>query len=408
MTLAASSLRNIFFLAIRAGRSVRQAFDCGIQVLRSSPNKQFLNDAAKFVLLPENAQHSEALAAHGPRCGSPEALHPTRRALPEERSWGALPARVEDFVGREVDMSLLLQSLKDNSHQRRCVEVFGSSGIGKAALMAEMGRFVKLRHNIFSEVFWIEKCQGNSAEVSIECEEGLKRLRARLMHIPRKRVLLLIGNPYLVLWSPVLRLLDMPNVHIVVKTTSDVQWVSEVHDSVTAAGAKPVRFDLGALEPLAQARLFLSRASRPLYNSEVLGQQYTSGTSHGAFWRPSKPVDYLVLASSSLLLQHAGNPRSISIAAQELKSDGLQAARKPRHELMCRKVRLVMPDGSERCEWLESRMLVRDVAQDLLPELQPDRISVFIEGCRAQPNMPLSCFKEDASLGFLVVELRIL
>jgi len=397
-----------FFLAISAGRTVWQAFKCGLQVLRSSPNKQFQNDAGKFALLPENAGHSEVLVcARSPRCFSADVQQDAEHMRAEDSPWGALPARVEDFVGREMDMSHLLRALKHNSHQRRCVEVLGRSGIGKAACMVEVGHFVKLRHNIFSEVRWIRKDE--DGEGASSCEEGLKQLRSRLVKTPRKRVLLLLENPQLVLWSPVWHLLDHPNVHMVIRGSSDVQSMAKVHDAVTAAGAKPVRFQLGPLDPLAQARLFLSRASRSLYTSEVLGHQEALANDCGSVWHPRKPVDYLVLANSPLLRLHAGSPRSISTAAQELKSAlAPNAPWKNGHESMCRKVLVVMPDRSERSEWLENHMRVQEVVQKMLPEERPSRVSVLIEGCRAQPDMALSCFREDASLGLLLMELRVL
>jgi len=188
--------------------------------------------------------------------------------------------------------------------------------------------------------------------------------------------------------------------------------MTDVHNAVTAAGAKPLRFELGPLEPLSQARLFLSRSGRPLSAKEVTGKLDPSVHADGAAWRPRNASDYLVLANSPLLAPHAGNPRSIAAAAQKLKivANGARdpdPASKHRHDAY-RKVRLVMPDGTERCEWLESRLLVHEVVQDLLPEMSPGRVSVFIEGCRAQPNMALSCFEEDASLGLLVLELRTL
>ena len=69
------------------------------------------------------------------------------------------------------------------------------------------------------------------------------------------------------------------------------------------------------------------------------------------------------LANSPLLEPLAGNPRSIAAAAQKLKIVANGAAdpnptSKCRHDAY-RKVRLVMPDGSERSEWLENRLLVQ-------------------------------------------------
>ena len=50
---------------------------------------------------------------------------------------------VEDFMGREVDIHRILVLLA--VQRRRFVVVHGCAGEGKTALLAELGRFVKLR-----------------------------------------------------------------------------------------------------------------------------------------------------------------------------------------------------------------------------------------------------------------------
>merc|ERR1712070_515134 len=122
--------------------------------------------------------------------------------------------------------------------------------------------------------------------------------------------------------------------------------MADVHCAVTAAGAKPTQFNLGALEPLDRARLFLRRASRPLFFCEVANAESLDGHVPTKIWSPQKPVDYFILANSPLLFPRAGNPRCISTAAQKLcvslvsDPNGVCAL-----ESSYRKVRLIMPGG---------------------------------------------------------------
>jgi len=85
-----------------------------------------------------------------------------------------------------------------------------------------------------------------------------------------------------------------------------------------AIGTKPVRFCLGPLEPLDQARLFIGRAARELYNSEVYGKAKIADHSNSDVWKAQCPADYLALAESPLLQPLGGNARRIVASAQAL------------------------------------------------------------------------------------------
>merc|ERR1719336_1101588 len=99
------------------------------------------------MLLPLDGNHEEAFF-------SPEAPEQQSRKLSRKSSkstWGPIPPKVEDLLGREVETQELLQL----TLQRRFVEVQGVPGIGKSVLLSEAGRFMQLRRESFEEVVYV-------------------------------------------------------------------------------------------------------------------------------------------------------------------------------------------------------------------------------------------------------------
>merc|ERR1711865_571919 len=108
-------------------------------------------------------------------------------------------------------------------------------------------------------------------------------LRQRLAANPvRHRVLLLLDEPDASMWNQVLPLLRFGSVHTVLAAPSQQKAFMAESDAsagahvlgpaahaAMASGLKPVSFELGPLEPLAQVRLFLRRAPRPLSVAEL-------------------------------------------------------------------------------------------------------------------------------------------
>jgi len=407
-----------FFIALGAGRSVQQAFECGASALKSSPHKRVRDDGCKFALLPEDGDHSEILASRSVSqrevkfAVSAEVTTLCHASTQCHYGWGSVPASAEDFVGREVDVYRLLVLLRSDSHARRLVLLCGDTGVGKSALMAEVGRFVQSRYDLFDEVRWVATLDRSGS--SLECENGLKDLRKRLVASTRWRALLLIDDPSMFFWWPVQQLLTIPTVHAVLAVTPTVGLMAEIGAEANAAGVKPVRFLLGPLDPLAQAQLFLGRASRELYTSEV---EVDPGASLGAaVWTVQRPADYLALADSELVRPHGGNPRQILTTAQSLPSPkafsrepnemtaegDLSGGPAPPH----RKVRLLLPGGREVCEWLPVGMLMRDVLKERSPKGSQDSIDIFVEGCLVQPDMSLAHFGGSQSRELLLLEFR--
>lgn len=291
-----------FFLAIGGGKSVREAFDCGVQVLKCHTSKRTREDAFKFVLLPEFAGHSEMLFSRGStRTCFPDSLCQNSKS---DCLSGMLPAQVEDFLGRDIAVHRILLHLTGAKVGRRCVVIVGDAGIGKSALMLEVGHFTRLRPNLFEAVHWL------SHERLHTCQEGLEHLRQQLEMTPTRRILLLYEAPEMVPWTSVRRLLSFPGVHVVFTATSNSSKIQEIQMEIASAGVKPVCFNLAPLDALHQAHLFLRRAGRALRNSDLEFDEVDpcrTSPSGELMWRPKRPLDYLRLASSRLVKPHAGN-----------------------------------------------------------------------------------------------------
>eukprot|EP00931_Biecheleriopsis_adriatica_P066036 TRINITY_DN40460_c0_g1_i1.p1 TRINITY_DN40460_c0_g1~~TRINITY_DN40460_c0_g1_i1.p1 ORF type:complete len:186 (+),score=20.21 TRINITY_DN40460_c0_g1_i1:3-560(+) len=176
-------------------------------------------------------------------------------------------------------------------------------------------------------------------------------------------------------------------------------------------------FTLGPLEPLAQSKLFLRRASRPLCKSDF-GQ-----TEDMKVLAPQLPdSDLLTLAETPRLQVLNGNPRHIIAEAQSLSfkqagravgqdadlSDASSSVvSTPRDSAgSLRRVRLVRPDGKTRDEWLRRETLISDLVVKHSPKALEGMAEVVIMGCRAQPESTLNDFPDNEDLGLLVLELR--
>lgn len=415
-----------FFGALRAGRTVREAFDCGVAILACNQEPPLRCDARAFVLLPLDANHSEIYFPGGAQC----CVEPPP---PPGGSWGAIPPQVEDLVGREVDVHRMLQHLRS----RRFLEVTGERGIGKSSLLAELGRFVQLRREPFEEVRWVD-CEDDS--VRRTCEEGVAALRERLADAPQRRVLLLVDDAVALSWAALRAVLRFEGVHVAVAT--DVEAADAGAGSAPvpsseaiAAGLKPVRFRLGPLEPLAQARLFLLRASRPLYSSDLgdLGAFSACAADEAPLAARPPPAELIALSETPRLRALGGNPRRIVAAAQGLgplrclggtpdgppslpaspragagasTGPGLPSAATTPALSALRRVRLVRPDGRVRNEWLRRGARVAEVLAEYTPaELRGDlHAEAVIMGCRAHPDALLADFPEGEEP--LVFEMR--
>jgi len=406
-----------FFTALGTGSCVQQAFMCGVAALSSSPIKRLREDGSKFVLLPEDANHDEVFVETHTQ---PSGVSPVQ----ESETWGALPARVEDYVGRDVDIYRLLVLLRDGSYGRRFVLLHGEEGIGKTVLMAELGRFVKLRRGLFDEVRWLGLPQYDRDDILKELKLGLQSLRRRLVTSPQRRALLLVDNPNMMFWGPLQRLLVFPTVHTVLAITSTAAMMADLNEEALILGTKPVRFHLGSLEPLCQAWLFARRAARAIYACEVwTGKVGAGGSLPETIWTAQKPADYLALAESPLVCPHGGNPRRIAAAALALELLPSSAHRSPPslplRSVGCldegdvsggppccghRRVCFVFPDGREHHEWCSCKLPLRGVLEQC-PHVVGENLEVFFNGRSACLDKSLSEIVGNGSNGLLRLEL---
>lgn len=431
-----------FFAALRAGRTVQEAFDCGRAVLACSQEQHLRKDASSFVLLPEEGDHNDVFVAGG-------AQFAPRAPTPPGGSWGALFAPVEDFMGREGDMHRLLHLIA----ARRFVEVHGEQGIGKSALLTEIGRFIALRRDAFIEVRLVET--GTRDErVRQGCLAGLECLRQRLADDSLlQRVLLLVDDPDMLMWKQLEPLLRFNRVHMVLATapkqvvqlaesdacagTQPLSGLNPAAHAAVASGLKPASFEIRPLEPLAQVRLFLRRAPRPLDMSELHCQ--APGPAKCVLPPPQKPVDFLRLAETPLFEVFGGNPAKIVRAAAKLglsppalcgdvgkdlepraiSADASAgpcrtsrsipaepAASDQMHLANRRRVRLLRPDGRSRDEWLLRSTPISQVLEAYSPKRLANAAILYVAGCYAPTDALLGDFPDDPELGLLVLEFR--
>jgi hypothetical protein len=142
---AATAFARVFYPALLAGRPLRQTFDDGLTAIRTDSDLHHLGlileepglaaeEEAKFLLLPEGADHSAPLFPPTLSRGELQVHYPatTRHNL---------PARPETFTGRQRELHDLLEQVLDH----RLVTMTGLGGMGKTTLAQEAGRWLAER-----------------------------------------------------------------------------------------------------------------------------------------------------------------------------------------------------------------------------------------------------------------------
>ncbi|MBU6360421.1 MAG: tetratricopeptide repeat protein, partial [Chloroflexi bacterium] len=133
---AASVFARQFYLALLMGQTVRQAFAQGQQAVLNDYTLGTWGAAAdehdKFLLLPPDADHEQAILANG--------LRGQWRAEQVPQAACVLPAAPSLFVGRGDDLQKAVAML--HGQRYRLVTLHGMGGIGKTALAVEAARYV--------------------------------------------------------------------------------------------------------------------------------------------------------------------------------------------------------------------------------------------------------------------------
>jgi len=165
MDSAALAFTRAFYLALAIGRTVKDSFEIGRQAVACSPSVPFPDvEMKKFVLLPEHGDHDYPVfdANSLPEWPIPSAdlqqlmfgsVGAPRRSLirksmakkgssrqadggggSSSQSDHHLPTPPQGFLGREVEMYLLLNAVLD----KRLVNLVGPTGMGRSSLVAAL------------------------------------------------------------------------------------------------------------------------------------------------------------------------------------------------------------------------------------------------------------------------------
>jgi hypothetical protein len=193
-----------FYRALAQSKPLKEAFDIGVDAVARSPKvKSSRNMADRYLLLPEKKDHDVPVFFQTPlKRKTPISIADT----------SMLPPIPEHFVGREVDMYEILESLRVDD----VVRIGGAPGNGKASLVAAVSRYLLKRPKSFliSNVFWLphlkyvapdedslygDLCQVVSMLVDAEDdlweEEEYKDLRERiLIEMEGKRIIFVIDG----------------------------------------------------------------------------------------------------------------------------------------------------------------------------------------------------------------------
>ncbi|CAJ1417055.1 unnamed protein product [Effrenium voratum] len=170
---------------------------------------------------------------------------------------------------------------------------------------------------------------------------------------------------------------------------------------------------LGPVEPLAQARLFLLRAARPLYEYEI---DATHQPGHAPSSEPKiahglqcmQLKDLLALSELPWFQQLRGNPARIAEAAQSLTKpwqppfDGDDQAKK------LLKIKAFRPDGKSKDLMLKSDITLQEVMDDKYKPAGIKNPEVLVEGCVVAATATLREFYDDKAIdaGFIALHFK--
>jgi hypothetical protein len=143
-----------FYQALAQKKSLKEAFDAGLEHVKKSPLvKTSRNVTDRFLLLPkmpeESKYHNVQVFFQNPLPKKPE--------MPDIDTT-LLPPLPEQFVGREVDMYEILESLRVDD----VIRVGGVPGSGKTSVISAVSRYILKRPKSFhiNSVFWLPAPKG--------------------------------------------------------------------------------------------------------------------------------------------------------------------------------------------------------------------------------------------------------
>mmetsp|Transcript_32118 Transcript_32118/g.78045 ORF Transcript_32118/g.78045 Transcript_32118/m.78045 type:complete len:1482 (+) Transcript_32118:260-4705(+) len=147
-----------FYRALASRKTLQQAFNEGVEMVKRSSNVKVTgNIADQYRLLPEkpadDPYHNVEIFYQRPM---------PKLSTPPEIYSPPLPELPEQFVGREVDMYEVLESLRVDD----VVRVGGAPGCGKASVISAVSRYILERPKSFKidSVYWLPAPQGAEGE----------------------------------------------------------------------------------------------------------------------------------------------------------------------------------------------------------------------------------------------------
>jgi O-acetyl-ADP-ribose deacetylase (regulator of RNase III) len=154
---AANSFLKNFYRALSTNKSLKQAFDHAQESVRV---EEITKDVKRYVLLPRKADddsyHDVPIFF---RKEVPEnSLDEFSENLLLDEARKTLPKLPKYFIGREVDMCRVLDSVR----VEKIVRIGGVRGMGKSSLAAAVCRYVQKRPKAFEydDVFWLPAARG--------------------------------------------------------------------------------------------------------------------------------------------------------------------------------------------------------------------------------------------------------
>jgi hypothetical protein len=162
---SAQKFMHHFYLALLVGRTVRESFEIAKEAVRAAPGQLRQDEPRKFLLLPENGDHSVKIFTDiGPGQWEDKTAEPKPHNV---------PAISDNFMGRNFQIQKIVATLANS--KKRLMTITGLSGIGKSALGVASARYIWKR-GLFDGVFLISlknlKFQ-LSASISTLCSQSL-------------------------------------------------------------------------------------------------------------------------------------------------------------------------------------------------------------------------------------------
>ncbi len=173
-----------FYTSIAKNKALQDAFHDGVEAVKLSPSTTSMKKASeRFQLLPKQSTTSAYHKVKVLYSEDGKAL-PKAPILPPSGDTSMLPPLPSQFVGREVDMYEVLESLRVDD----VVRVGGVGGSGKCTLLSAVARYVLARPQSFGigAVYWLppppdvypeeDTCYGDLAQIIdllVEAEDDI-------------------------------------------------------------------------------------------------------------------------------------------------------------------------------------------------------------------------------------------